>query len=452
MGARWHALVIFPAGEVSHWRTDQRCVSDPPWSGLAARLALQARATVAPFYFVGSNSLAFHIAGFVHPRIRTARLPRELFHKRGANVEVRIGIPVPTDELVERGSAENALAYLRARTYMLAHRRSPCRRSINIGNGLEEARSQTVPVAVEIPGISDEISELDKRGCKVLESSSYTVFAERGENMRTVLHELGRLRELTFRRAGEGSRKAVDLDRFDPYYTQVVLWNKQERSIVGGYRLAWTEDLLPTRGMDSLYTATLFRFAPEFFKIIGPAVELGRSFVRPEFQKDYAPLMLLWQAIARLIASRPLAPVLFGPVSISASYSEAAAALITEYLRRRKLRSDLVRFVRPRHPFRSQLARAEDIRHIAACLRDIEDLTAPLAEIDDSTDVPVLLRHYVRLGGRIAAFNLDRKFSNVIDGLLIVDLRETAPKLLAKYMGAESAAAFLRQTCEPRTA
>jgi putative hemolysin len=309
-----------------------------------------------------------------------------------------------------------------------------------------------MPVAGETRGVSDEIAQLQQRGCKLIENSAYAVFAERGEAMRSVLQEIGRLRELTFRMAGEGTGQALDLDRFDPNYTQLVLWNKQERTIAGGYRLAWTEDVLPAHGISGLYTSTLFRFAPAFFHKMGPAVELGRSFVRREFQKDYAPLMLLWQAIACLIASRPHAPLLFGPVSISANYSEAALALIVEHLRRRRLRADLAQYVAPRRPFRSRLTRATEIRSIVACLRDLEDLTAPLAEIQQNADVPVLLRHYVRLGGRVTAFNVDRHVSNVIDGLLVVDLRETEPKLLSKYMGPERAAAFLRQAREPRSA
>jgi putative hemolysin len=444
-----HALVVFPAGEVSHWRTDQRCISDPRWSDFAARLALHAQAAVAPIYFVGSNSLAFQIAGFVHPRMRTARLPRELLNKRGSRVEVRIGVPVSSAELAELGSAENATAYLRARTYMLAHRRLAIHPSLTSGQAVTGTSRRAAPVTGELPGLSSEIVELEKRGCCILENSSYAVFAERGEAMRAVLHQIGRLRELTFRAVAEGTGKALDLDRFDPYYTQLVLWNKQTDSIAGGYRLVWTEDVLPSRGIDGLYTSTLFRFAPGFFNALGRAVEVGRSFICPEFQKEYAPLMLLWQAIGRLIASRPQAPVLFGPVSISQKYSEAAAALIVEHLRRRRLRPDLARLLAPRHPFRSRLIKSEDIRFLAASLSDIEDLTTPLAEMDQEAAIPVLLRHYVRLGGRIAAFNVDPNFSNVIDGLLVADLRETAPKLLAKYMGVSGAKAFLRHAAEP---
>ncbi|MBV8819414.1 MAG: lysophospholipid acyltransferase family protein [Acidobacteriaceae bacterium] len=447
-----HAMVVFPAGEVSHWRADRGCVSDPPWSELAARLAIAAEAPVAPIYFVGCNSLAFQIAGFVHPRLRTVRLPRELFQKRGSIMELRIGVPVRPAKLCEQGSASAATEYLRARTYMLAHRGRDDSEQVCGSRSLQRTNARAARITAETRGVCEEIGLLEKRGCKILETSAYAVFAERGEALGAVLSEIGRLRELTFRIVGEGTGKAVDLDRFDPYYTQVVLWNKQESAIAGGYRLAWTDDVLPAHGVRGLYTSTLFRFAPPFFEKMGSSVELGRSFVCAEFQRDYAPLMLLWQAIGRLIGSRPHAPVLFGPISISAQYSEPAAALIVEFLKRRRLRADLAAFVSPRHPFRSRLTRANEIRSIVACLRELDDLSAPLAEIQRDTDVPVLLRHYVRLGGRVTAFNVDHNFSNVIDGLLVVDLRQTAPKLLSRYLGAETAAAFLRDACDPRSA
>jgi hypothetical protein len=308
---------------------------------------------------------------------------------------------------------------------------------------LPAIRSRREPVREETPAITQAIHDLENRGCKVLETSGYSVYAERGEHMPAILAEIGRLRELTFRAAGEGTGKALDLDRFDAYYTHLVLWHNEKQCIAGAYRLAWTDDVLPSRGKDGLYTSTLFHYGQRFFDALGPAVELGRTFIRCEFQKDYAPLLLLWQSIGRLVALRPQAPLLFGAVSISANYSGAAAALMVEHLRQHRERSDLAELVRPRRPFRPPLTGAEEIRRIAACLNDIEELASPLSDIGEPSGIPVLLRHYIRLGGRVAGFHVDPKFSNVIDGLLFVDLRETSPKLLTRYMGRDGAESFL---------
>jgi putative hemolysin len=247
---------------------------------------------------------------------------------------------------------------------------------------------------------------------------------------------------VTFRAVGEGTGRAVDLDDYDSYYRHLILWNKEDARIAGSYRLAWTEDVFADPGARGLYTSTLFRFSPEFFSRVGPAVELGRSFVRPEYQREHTPLFLLWRAIGLCVCQRPDAPVLFGAVSISSAICDAAREMIFEFLQHRRARNDLSGLVKPRRPFRPRLLRKSELQLLAKSFEDIEDLNGPLRDVDSRMSIPVLLRHYLKLGGRVAAFNIDRKFSNALDALLVVDLRETPPRLLAKYMGQQSARQF----------
>ncbi|MBV9613814.1 MAG: lysophospholipid acyltransferase family protein [Acidobacteriaceae bacterium] len=413
---------------------------------MAAGLAIQTQAPVAPIYLGGTNSVFFQLSGLIHPRLRTMQLPGELLKKRGATIDVRIGSLVHPADLARCGSPKSATAYLRARTYMLAHRNQEKTQGLwEFHNKPPALDSHAAPIAPETPDIAAEIDTLEGRGCKLLENASYVVYAEQGERIPRVLREIGRLRELTFRTAGEGTGRSLDLDEFEKYYTHLILWHKQKSCICGAYRMAWTEDVLPIYGKNGLYTSTLFAYEREFFRVLGPAVELGRSFIRPEFQRDYAPLLMLWQAVGRCVAARPQAPVLFGAVSISANYSDAAVKLMVEYLRQRRLRADLAPLVRPRRPFRPRVTYAAEICEMAARLGDIEELAKPLSDIGGPSHVPVLLRHYVRLGGRVTGFHVDRNFSNAIDALLVVDLRETAPKLLVKYMGPDGAAEFMRR-------
>jgi len=257
------------------------------------------------------------------------------------------------------------------------------------------------------------------------------------------MQELGRLRELTFQRAGEGTGKELDLDSFDPYYTHVILWHKKTAAIAGSYRLAWTDDVLTSKGIEGLYTSTLFRFEPAFFERIGSAVELGRSFVQPDFQRDFSPLLLLWQAISRCVCKRPGTPVLFGAVSISARYSDVSRELIVQFLKDRCFRTDLAPLVVPRRRFRSHLLHEREMKAIIESIANVDDL--PIGDIGNQDGVPVLLRQYLRLGGRALGFNVDRSFSEALDGLILVDLRETPAKLLSRYMGAEAYEQFRRQ-------
>ena len=397
-----------------------------------------------PIFFAGSNSLLFQVAGLLHPGLRTARLPGELLNKRGHKVEVRIGNPISVCELSRDDG--RATAYLRARTYMLGYRntarqqaRIPLSRKYSFPASLPSRRKE--PAARATTGIFDEIAQLKRKGQGVLENDSYVVYEERGREIPHLLQELGRLREVTFRLVGEGTGKALDVDEWDQDYTHLILWHKTSSSIAGSYRLTWTEDAFPKTGIKGLYTSSLFRYSPEFFARLGPAVELGRSFICPEYQKDYAPLLLLWQSIVRCVARRPDSHVLFGAVSISASYSEASRELMVQFLRERCFRNDLAPFAAPKQPFRPRFIWEEEVRTITESFGKIDDL--PIGDFGHVDSVPILLRQYLRLGGKVAAFSVDPKFSNALDGLLILDLCDTTPKLLAKYMGAERSAAFL---------
>ena len=258
-----------------------------------------------------------------------------------------------------------------------------------------------------------------------------------------VLPELGRLRELTFREAGEGTGRSSDLDSFDRYYTHIVLWNKERQEPVGAYRIGKTAEILPIRGADGLYTSTLFRFDEAFFPKLGPALELGRSFVRPEYQRQYAPLLLLGKGIARYVAAHPETPTLFGAVSINGRYTRASRELIYRFFESRMSGDALRPLVHPRRPFRPGRIRSWDCRSICHAMQELDELADPITDMEsDGKGIPILIKHYHRLGGRLLGFNVDAKFSNVLDGLVVMDLRQTQPSSLERYMGKSGLAAF----------
>ncbi len=461
---RGHGIAFFPAGEVSHWRKEFRCITDPPWSDIAVRCSTLTDVPILPLYFKGENSLGFQIAGLIHPRLRTARLPGELLNKRNRTVEVRVGSLIKASELRSFASTEKATDYVRARTYMLGHRKqSGLSADPRVSNRLPlftnlKTVKRPLPVSplpeqtISRSDLERELAGVDAAGNTIVENNEYAVYLERGDKIPALIQEIGRLREVTFRAAGEGTGKVHDIDHFDPYYQHLILWHKESRQIAGSYRLAWTADVLPKFGISGLYTSTLFRFHPAFFSRMGSALELGRSFVRLEFQKEYAPLLMLWQGIGRAAARRPDAPVLFGAVSISDEYSEASRELIVQFVTKHGFRTDLAPLAVPRHPFRSRLTNGFEFSTIGQCLPDLDALSGPIADIGDGAGVPVLLRQYFKLGGRVAGFNLDRKFSNALDGLLVVDLHDTSPKMLDRYMGPDLSKDFQYRIRRPFSA
>ena len=282
--------------------------------------------------------------------------------------------------------------------------------------------------ALEIKNIpSDQI---------LLENSEYLVIHAKAHQIPNGLHEIGRLREESFKRAGEGTGRQFDLDRFDLFYTHILLWNKEKNEIVGAYRIGQVDQILSRFGKKGLYTNTLFNFKPGFFQEISQALELGRSFIRSEYQKKYTPLFFLWKGIGHFVAERPYYRTLFGTVTISNNYSMLSRELIVSFLKKHHYTRELAGLVRTKTPITLKTVRKSDIRALSNFSRDIEDLSNLISSIEhDKKGVPVLLKQYIKLGGRVLGFNIDREFSNGLDGLIMVDLTECNAKLLSHYMG-----------------
>ncbi|HKQ62390.1 MAG TPA: GNAT family N-acetyltransferase, partial [Candidatus Polarisedimenticolaceae bacterium] len=285
-----------------------------------------------------------------------------------------------------------------------------------------------------------EIAGLAPAGL-LLREGDLEVYVVEGRQIPELLTEIGRLREISFREVGEGTGRAIDLDEFDASYLQLFVWSPADREVVGAYRIGRADRLVAERGPTALYTSTLFDFAPELLPTMGPALELGRSFVRPERQRSYAPLLLLWRGIAEQVLREPRYATLFGPVSISADYSAASQRVILDFLRENRLVHDWSRWVRARNPLVPSSTRTATPR--LADLRAVSHLVAQSEA--DRKGVPVLLRHYLQLGGSLLGCNVDPAFSNVLDLLVVVDLRRTPLRTLARYMGRERGARFLEE-------
>ena len=274
-------------------------------------------------------------------------------------------------------------------------------------------------------------------------SGQFLVCCAHAEQFPWCLQEIGRLREMTFRAAGEGTGKASDVDHFDAYYLHLFVWDTKSGAIVGAYRLGVADEIVARYGKPGLYTQSLFSYGDRALEAMNPAIELGRSFVRAEYQRSFAPLMLLWRGIGRFIVQHPQYAILFGAVSISNDYEPASRRLIVDFLSANNIEKNLARHVKPRRPFRHSATPGYDRAEFAA-LNDIEDVSRMVRQIErDNKGVPILLKQYLKLGGRLLAFNADKHFNDALDGLIMVDLRASDPRVLARYMGEEGATAFL---------
>jgi putative hemolysin len=434
-------LVVFPAGEVAHLELRSLRVADPPWIPTVGRIIRHAQASVVPIFFDGRNGRLFQIAGLLHPRLRTALLPREFLARRGGTLTARIGGPIPFRRLRELDDRTMTI-HLRGLTEILAER--PEKGSITRTDAVQPRITPKVsaPLVEPVPAglLQDDVDALPAHQL-ILDDGDHAVYVAESEQIPKLLREIGRLRELSFREVGEGTGRELDLDVFDETYLHLFIWQKERRELVGAYRLGRCDEILQRDGFAGLYTATLFRYSPKLFERMGPALEMGRSFVRPEYQKSLAGLMLLWRGLARYVVRNPRYTTLFGPVSVSANYQSASQRLIAAFLKQNNYAHRWSRWVHPRTPFRPAKNRGPRVG--PGELRDLDDVSSFIAEIEsDHKGVPILLKQYLRLGGRLLGFNVDPDFSDVLDVLIMVDLRRTEARVLGRYMGRENAAAF----------
>ncbi|MDP3857503.1 MAG: GNAT family N-acyltransferase [Stagnimonas sp.] len=416
------ALLLFPAGEVSRLDWRQRRVTDRPWAESAALLARRTGAAVVPLHIEGQARWPSLVAGAVHPRLRTLCLARDLLQQRNSRVAVHLGDAIPAAEL-GRIAPPSQTAYLRLLSESLVQRPS------------STASLATTPVPVaeaeSADALAQELAALPAE-CRLVQQTDFTVVLADAARIPATLREIGRLRELSFRAVQEGTGTARDLDAFDADYQHLYVWHHPTRQLVGAYRLGFTQTLSARRGVEALYTRTLFRYDRALLQHLGPSIELGRSFVVPAWQRNFRALRLLWSGIAAVLDARPEIRCLFGPVSISATYSPLARALMETALNMHHGDAHLQTLVSPRTPSRDRAVRT-DTRPLIAALSDPALLSRVVARLDRGSGLPVLLRHYLDLKGRFAGFNVDADFGDTLDGLVFVRVADIPAPVRAKF-------------------
>ena len=421
-------LGMFPAGEVSSYNEDNYGISDREWQYPAMKMIKKARVPVVPVYFQGSNSRLFHILGLIHPTLRTVRLPAEVFNKRHKTIRIRIGNPVSVKEQDTFSDVSTYGRYLRAKTYALGsvlEVKKFFRPRLNLGSRVEEVAEAVAPGL-----IIDEIEKI-REDYSLFSSDHFDVFCTPSIEIPQIMNELGRLREITFREVGEGTNRSMDIDEYDLYYNQLFVWDNQNKQIVGAYRVGKGKEILNRYGVKGFYLQSLFRMNRRFQPTLKQALELGRSFIIKDYQRRPLPLFLLWKGILYFLLKHSEYRYLIGPVSISNNYSQFSRGLIMQYIREHHFDKKLSRYVRPRTRYNVPgfnvdeeviLENADDLNKFDRFIKEIEP--------NDYT-MPILLKRYLKLNGRIIGFNLDPKFNDALDGLLVLDLYDVPMETIA---------------------
>jgi len=434
-------LGIFPAGEVSTYR-DGKLMVDKPWELGAVKLIKKAEVPVIPIYFHAKNSWLFYILSKISDTFRTAKLPSELLSQKNRVIKVRIGKPISVKDQQEYKDINSFYEYLRKKTYMLANPFEKKTQNILSTQNLKIAIPPKKIISQKnIQGCIKEIASLRKNGKRLLESKNYEVFFASAKEIPNLLQEIGRLREITFRDIGEGTNKAIDIDKFDKYYHHLFLWDQEVKVLVGSYRMGLGKDIYKKHGIAGFYIQTLFRLEPELHGMMEQTIEMGRAFIIKEYQQKPMPLFLLWKGIVHITLRYPEYKYLMGGVSISNQFSDFSKSLMIEFMKSHYYDPYIAQYIQPKKEFKVKLKDADKDFVFDAAKADMQKFDKVIDEIEPGAlRIPVLIKKYVKQNARLVAFNVDPKFNNAVDGLMYIkvsDIPESTVKPVMEEFQAE---------------
>ena len=427
-------LAVFPAGEVSSFQKEVQKVTDKQWHPVVGKLIKKANVPVLPVYFQGNNGLLFNLLGMIHPMLRTAMLPSELFNKKGQVVRLRIGKLIQQQEVETFTNPAKLLIYLRARTYLLGANLEGQKKILSDKNLFKIKNKPDAVVNAISPFIlQKEVATLSE--CKIHTEKNYEIYIANASRIPSVLKEIGRLREITFREVGEGTNKSIDLDKFDIYYNHLFIWDTVADMLVGAYRIGKGDEIFYSYGKKGFYIAELFKVKKGLCPLLSESLELGRSWIRKEYQQKALPLFLLWRGIVKYLIQNPQYKYLIGPVSISNQFSTFSKSLMVNYILKNHFDQKLAAYVKPRKAFKvdySKINGSALLEH----KKSLKDVDALIAELEETNrKIPVLLRQYMALNAKIICFNIDPKFCDSLDGLLVLNLENVPKEMLEKLEG-----------------
>jgi putative hemolysin len=415
-----YCMGVFPSGEVSGFSI-KNGVIDKPWKNSIVKLVKNAEVPVVPIYFHGSNSILFHLLGLLNPKLRTVRLPSEALNKRSKEIAVRIGNPISVEEIQIFSSTDQLSQFLRSKTYSLG---SVLNENASVSTVTMERLKEQVLAPLDVNILEREIKTISSDAF-LFETGSYQVFCTSSRHIPHLMYEIGRLREITYREVGEGVGEQLDIDEYDSYYHQLFVWDANNKKIVGGYRIGAGEEIYNCYGKKGFYVNSLFNFSEEFNSVFPHAVELGRSFVVKEYQKKAFSLFCLWKGILHFLLKNKNYRYIIGPVSISNQYSNLSKRLMIDFIQNYYFDFHIGRYVSPKKKYKVSSVDNDLHSALSPGENDINQLDRIITEIENGKmKVPVLFKKYFEQNARIIGFNLDPKFNNALDGLMILDIHD----------------------------
>jgi putative hemolysin len=415
------ALIIFPAGEVS--RFSPKGIADGKWQKGVLYFANKFKVPILPIYIDGRNSFFFYFISFINKKFSTLLLPREFFNKTGKTVNLVVGNTIPYQNLSSSIKDENVqLKLIRKHLYKIGkNKKGIFKTERNIVKQVDRQLLKKQLFTAPLLGETDDGKKIFQ-----LEFDKYP----------DVIREIARLREITFRKVGEGTGKKIDFDVYDKFYKHIVLWDELSLEIVGSYRLGICDEILLKYGEKGLYTSTLFNYSNDFRKLLPFSVELGRSFIQSKYWNSSA-LDYLWQGIGLFLYHNDSIKYLFGGVSLSSSYHIDAQEMIIFFYN--KWFGDNGKIAEAKNPFQLSEKRRDELSTIFGG----SDYKSELRILKDSLKmygltIPTLFKQYSELcdekGCRFFDFGIDPDFQNCVDGFIFVEIAKIKPLKKERYI------------------
>lgn len=433
-------LGMFPAGEVSTYK-DGKLVVDKAWEEGAIKVIRKAQVPVVPIYFHAKNSRLFYFLSKISDTLRTAKLPSELLTQKDRIIKVRVGKPISVNEQNEYESIEEYTEFLRKKTYMLANPFEKENNFLNPANLIPSKPPKKIVTPASTEKMIAEVENLRAADLRLLQSKNYEVFFAEAKHIPNILHEIGRLREITFREVGEGTNESIDIDKYDQYYRHLFLWDDDTKQIAGAYRMGLGSHIFPKYGIEGFYLNGLFRFEPELHDMMSKSIDMGRAFIIKDYQQKPMPLFLLWRGIIHTTLHYPEHKYLLGGVSISNQFSDFSKSLMIEFMKSHYYDPYIAQYVHPKKEFKVKLKDADKDFIFDEAEADLNKFDKLIDELEPGIlRLPVLIKKYIKQNAKLVAFNVDPLFNNAIDGLMyirIADIPESTMKPVMEEFQAE---------------
>lgn len=426
-------LGIFPAGEVSNKNNEYDEIRDKMWEKPALKLIKSAKVPIVPMYFHAKNSVLFYRLAKIHPDLQTIMLPSEMMRTRKKPIRIRIGRPITVKTMEEYETPEELGEYLQNKVYMLKSyydKRKRMTEMLNL-NDLKlnfslskENIVQNIIDETPVLDIIQDIENLRKSEKMLFKNGGYEVYFADYQSIPSIMREIGRQRELTFRAVGEGSNLPFDLDEYDKHYHHLFLWDNDAQKLAGAYRMALGKDIMKSQGINGFYTSSLFEFDLELQPFFRKVIEMGRAYIATEYQQKPLPLFLLWRGIVHVCLRNPEHKFLMGGVSISNKFSDFSKSLMIEFMRSHYYDAAVAQYIHPKNEFKVKLKNRDKNLFFDEVQSDLNKLDKIIDDLEPEMRLPVLIKKYIKQNAKVVSFNVDPNFNDAIDGLMYIRISD----------------------------